>query len=112
MWELLHQIWIFLAHVLGIPAEHANGPILQPMDLCTFTIILIFAGKVFILEAVQNFTDGFGRLRKHRFQRYTWCEFAGVPQGRDPMVKESWYDEVVSRQFAVDKSSASVYAPR
>jgi hypothetical protein len=39
--------------------------------LSTFAIVLVLAGELLVLEAIQYFSNGFGRLGKHGLEWHT-----------------------------------------
>jgi hypothetical protein len=49
---LFDQIWIFLAHILRVAAEHANSAIGKLVHLCSFTVVFVLAGESLALEAI------------------------------------------------------------
>lgn len=69
MWQLFDQIRVLLAHVLRVAAKHPDRAVGELVHLRSLAIILIFAGKAFVLEAIQHLPDRLCWLGKHGLQR-------------------------------------------
>lgn len=72
------------------------------MNLRSLTIILVFAGKGLVFEAVKNFSDSLRRLSQHGFQRNTRLELAVVSQVENAVFQHCWDDNIVTWKFARD----------
>lgn len=97
--QLLDQIRIFLAHILRIPTEHIDAPIVQHMHLCSFAVVLILARKPFTLESVEDLADRFGRLCEHRFEWDTRGKFACLREAVESVREEGWDNFIIVREF-------------
>ena len=76
MWQLFDQIRVLLAHILRVAAKHPNRAIGELVHLRSLAVIFIFAGKAFVLEAIQDFPDRLCWLGKHGLQRYARSQLA------------------------------------
>lgn len=107
--QLLDQIRIFLAHVLRIPTEHIDAPIVQHMHLCSFAVVLILAREPFTLESVEDFADSFSRFCEHGFQWDTRGQFTCLRETVESVCEEGWDDFIIVREFTNVESDIIQY---
>lgn len=75
------------------------------MNLRSFSIVFVLAGKVFAFEAVQDLGNRLCWLRQHRLQGYTRLQFTIVTKIEDSVLKHCGDDDLVAREFAVPNQS-------
>jgi hypothetical protein len=97
--DLVDHVGVLGAHVLRVSTEHGDGAVLKEVHLRTLAVVLVLARELLALEAVQDFGDGLGGLRQHGLERHTGRKLAVFPQVVDPALHQSWYDDIVGRQF-------------
>lgn len=70
------------------------------MNLRTFSVVFVFTSEVLAFKSIEDLGDGFGRLRQHGLQRYPRLQLAILAEVKDSMLKHSWNDHFITREFA------------
>lgn len=70
------------------------------MNLSPLTVVLVFAGKCLVLEAIQDFGDSFRGLGQHGLQRHTRLQFAVFAEVHDAVLNHGGDDHIVAGELA------------
>lgn len=71
------------------------------MHLRAFTIVLILARELLVLETVEHLADGLRRLCEHGLEGDAGCEFAVGADVVDAVGQKGRDDEVVGGKLAI-----------
>ena len=119
--QFAKDVWVLLAQVFAVAREDVRnasitlacsrrnggselfvGIMGNEVDLRSLAVVLVFAGEVLALEAIENLTNRFGRLRKHGLERHTRLQSASIPQLPNATLEQGWHNNFICGKLVVD----------
>jgi len=76
-----------------------DGIVRDKVNLSTFSVVLVLAGKVFAFETVKYLSDRLCRSSKHGLEWNSWLKVASFAQLEDAMLDDCWNDDLVARKL-------------
>jgi hypothetical protein len=98
---VLEEIWVLDAHILAVPGENCQLSIVV-VNLCTLSIVLVLAGELLALEAVEDLRDCLRRLGEHGLEGHAWRKLDRLAELLRAALEERRNDEIVRRALGED----------